>query len=137
MDAPGSYPLLLAGSDFNITTAATYEGDWLTELDGMVSMSAQLDFRAGTGGTDVRAYIQTSLDEGNTVIDIACVHFTAADRKVLNFSTQNPATAFTAGDGALADNTQHDGVLGNRLRLKVVSLGTWSNTALGCRIVAR
>ncbi len=137
MDAPGSYTLPMDSGDFNITTAATYTGDWLDGLDGMESMSAQIDFRAGAGGTSVRAYIQTSLDGGATPLDIACLLFTVADRRALNFSSQNPAVAFTCSDGALADNTQHDGILGTMVRLKLVTAGTWANTVLAGRIVAR
>jgi hypothetical protein len=137
LDAPGAYVLQMDSSDFNITTAGTLTGDWLDGLDGMESMSALIDFRAGAGGTTVRAYIQTSLDGGATPLDIACLLFTAADRRALNFSSQNPAVAFTCSDGALADNTQHDGVLGTMVRLKLVTAGTWINTVLAGRIVAR
>lgn len=137
MQAPGSYALLLDSSDFNLTTAGTYVGDWLDGLEDMDSMSAQIDFRAGTGGTSARVYLQTSLDGGATPLDIACLLFTTADRRALNFSTQNPVTAFTCTDGTLADNTQRDGTLGNMMRLKVVTVGVWTNTVLAGRIVAR
>lgn len=138
MEAPGCYALLIGGADFNITSAATYTGDWIEFLDGMVAMSAQIDFRAGTGGTDVRAYIQTSLDDGNTALDIACMHFTMADRRVINFSAINSASASVASDGSLPDDYMKDGLLGTRMRLKVVSAGgTWTNTVLAGRIVVR
>jgi hypothetical protein len=140
MDAPGSYFLLIGGTDFNITNPGTYTGDWQADLEGMVSCSVQLDFRAGTGGTDVRAYLQTTLDDGNTAIDLACALFTASERRVLNFaSTITTSVPTTATDGALADNTIlfASGVLGTRLRLKLISTGTWTNTYLGGRMVVR
>lgn len=137
MDTPGSYALVMNSSDFNITTAGTYTGDWLDVLDGVVSMSAQIDFRAGTGGTSVRAFLQTSLDGGATPLDIACLLFTTADRRAVNFSTQNPAVAFVCSDGTMADNTQHDGILGTMVRLKLITVGSWTNTVLAGRVVVR
>jgi hypothetical protein len=140
MEAPGSYFLLINKTDFNITGAATYVGDWTTDLDGMVSASVQCDFRSGaaSGGGEVRAFLQTSLDDGNTIVDIACMLFTGSDRRVVNVAanatSQTPASAT---DVTLADDTVLAGVLGNRLRLKLVSTGTWANTYLGGRMVVR
>jgi len=139
MDAAGNYSLMIGLNDFNITgPSSTYTGDWLEGLYGMASMSVLLDYRAGTGGTDVRAYIQTSLDGGATAMDVACALFTTTpDRRVLNLSANAPSASFSATDGTLADDTQHDGVLGTMVRLKVVSTGTWVNTALAGRVVVR
>jgi hypothetical protein len=139
MEAPGSYFLLIGGTDFNVTGAATLQGDWTTDLDGMISASVQIDFRSGASASgEVRAYLQTSLDDGNTVVDVACCLFTASERRVLNIAadaTSQSAAAVT--DAQLADDTVLGGVLGNRLRLKIVSTGTWANTFLGGRMVVR
>jgi hypothetical protein len=140
MNAPGKYALIFAGSgDCSITTAGTTVGDWLTGLDGMLALTAQLTFAYGTGGTDVRAYLQTSLDGGTTAIDIACVKFAlAGETVVLNFSAATPRTAqLTPTDSGLADDSAVDGVLGDRIRLKVVSTGTYANTVLAGRVVVR
>lgn len=139
MDSPGSYFLLIGGTDFQITNAGTYVGDWLPNLDGMMSVSVLFDFRAGTNGgeADVRAYLQTSLDDGNTPFDIACSAFTSSQRRIFNVATESSSAPSVATDAALSDETVLAGVLGNRLRLKVVSTGSWSNTFLGCRLVVR
>jgi hypothetical protein len=140
MEAPGSYFLLIGGTDFNVTGANTYVGDWTTDLDGMASASVQCDFRAGASveGSEVRAYLQTSLDDGNTLVDIACMLFTGSERRVVNIAADvTSQSAAVATDATLADDTVLGGVLGNRLRLKVISVGTWTNTYLGGRMVVR
>jgi hypothetical protein len=138
MDSPGSYFLLIGGTDFTITNAGTYVGDWLTDLDGMSSASVMVDFRAGTGGeADVRAFLQTSLDDGNTPIDLACCLFSGSERRVFNIAADMTSTTFDATDAALSDDTVLGGILGNRLRLKLVTTGTWVNTFLGGRVVVR
>jgi hypothetical protein len=140
MDAPGSYFLLIGGTDFNITNETTYTGDWVMDLDGMISASVQLDFRAGssTGEASVTAYFQTTLDDGNTVVDLACSVFTGSVRVVFNVAADATSTVpLDATDGMLTADTILGGVLGNRLRLKVVSVGTWTNTYLGGRMVLR
>jgi len=145
MDSPGSFFLLIGGTDFVITAPTTYTGDWLTDLDGMVSASVLLDFRSATGpqlldgDPYIRAYLQTSLDDGNSVIDLASVVFQSTNQQqVFNIAADTTSTApMTATDGALADNTILGGLLGNRLRLKVTTQGTWVNTYLGGRVVVR
>jgi hypothetical protein len=137
MDQAGLYALPLNGNDFTITTAGTLLGDWIHGLDGMLSATVQRDFRAGTGGTDVRAYLQTSLDWGNTPIDSASFLFTGSSRQVINLSTTASVAATPATDGTLTDGQVLNGVLGDRLRVTVVSTGTWSNTLLAVRAAVR
>jgi hypothetical protein len=136
MNSPGVKNL----GDFAISAAGTQVGDWQLGLAGMLAMAAQLRLQYGSGGTTVRAYIQTSLDQGVTPIDIACVLFgTSGEAAVLNFSALTPRTAqYQPTDGALADDTAVDGILGDRFRLKVVSTGTYAgSTILSGRVVVR
>jgi len=145
MDNSGSFFLLINGTDFVITAPTTYVGDWLTDLDGMMSVSVLLDFRSAAGPQQLdgdsflRAYLQTSLDDGNSVIDLACVVFQNGNQQqIFNVAADGTSPApMTATDGALADNTILGGVLGNRLRLKLTTQGTWVNTYLGGRVVVR
>ncbi len=126
--------------DFTITTAGTQVGDWTTtDLAGMLAMAAQLRLSYGSGGTSVTAYLQTSLDEGTTAIDIACEVFgTASENNVLNFSALTPKTTqVVPSDGAMTNDTAVDGILGDRFRIKLVSVGTYANTVLSGRICAR
>lgn len=126
--------------DFTITTAATYVGEWVEGFEGLLAICAQLRLAYGSGGTSIKAYLQTSLDQETTPIDIACVVFgTASEVAALNFSALTPKlTQVTPTDGALADDTAVDGVLGDRFRLKIVSTGTYAgSTVLSARVNAR
>lgn len=136
MDNPGIRSL----GDFTITAAGTQTGDVVDDLDGLLALAAQLRLAYGSGGTTVRAYLQTSLDQGTTWIDIACVLFgTASESAALNFSALTPKTTqVTPTDGALSDDSAVDGILGDRFRLKVVSTGSYAgSTVLSARICGR
>lgn len=126
--------------DFSITGAATQVGDWVTGFDGLLALLVQFRLAYGSGGTSVKAYLQTSIDQELTAIDIACVVFgTASEVAVLNFSGLTPKlTQITPTDGALSDDTALDGVLGDRFRLKVLSTGTYAgSTVLSARVHPR
>jgi hypothetical protein len=96
---------------------------------GIVLIHAK--FAYGSGGTTVKAYVQTSVDNGVNWMDIACFAFAlAAATKV---SKVNAATALTAAtvptDGALADDTVKDGIVGDRIRVKYVVAGTYAGAS--------
>ena len=75
------------------------------------------------------AWVQTSLDQGQTWVDIFCAAFTtAAGFKIVNLSGLTPRTTVLAPtDAGLADDTVVDGALGDRLRLKITSTGTFGS----------
>ncbi len=118
--------------DFTVTTATTTTGTAVTGLDGMTAVTVFPRFAYGTGGTTLRVYFQTSLDQGVTWIDIACVLMgTASEVAVLNFSGLTPkTTAVIPTDGAMADDSAVDGVLGDRLRVKITSTGTYAGSSV-------
>lgn len=136
MDNPGIQSL----GDFPVGQAATQTGAWVVGLAGMLSATLQARLAYGSGGTTARLYFQTSLDGGTTAIDIACVLFgTAGEMEVINLSGLTPKTTqIQPTDGGLADDTAIDGVLGDRLRCKVISTGTYAGqTVLSVRAVCR
>lgn len=136
MNSPGIYSL----GDFTLTAAGTVTGDWVEDLDGMLSALVSLRLAYGSGGTTVRAYVQVTPDDGTTVCDIACVLFgTAGEHALLNFSALTPKlTQVTPTDGTLADDTAVDGLLGTKMRLKIISTGTYSgSTVLSGRLTGR
>lgn len=140
--ALGQFGLTTNGSasDLAITVAGTFTCNPVIGLTGMQSLGLWYKFVYGSGGTSVRAYKQTSLDGGNTWIDIACRLFAAAHAVgLLNFSALTPKlTEVVPTDGALADNTAIDGILGDRVRYKVVVVGTYAGSTLfAARMVAR
>jgi len=123
--------------DFTITIAATQVGDWVTGFQNLLALTANLRLAYGSGGTSIKAYLQTSLDQQTTAIDIACVVFgTASENEVLNFAGQTPKlTQVSPTDGTLTDDTAIDGILGDRFRIKIVSTGTYAgSTVLSARV---
>lgn len=87
-------------------------------------------FAWGSAGTTAKAWIQTSLDEGVTWIDVVNFAFTTAIAakvaQVNNFTAQ--ASVVVPTDGTLADNTIVNGILGNRLRVKLTTTGTYATS---------
>ena len=113
----------------------------ITLLTGMMYLVMQAQMAVGTGGTSIQAWVQTSIDGGTTWIDVATFAFANTPlRKVsaVNGYIAPAAQAFTATDGTLADNTIQQGVLGNRVRLKYTSVGTYSGgTTLTVNAIAK
>jgi hypothetical protein len=103
------------------------------------SLLLQANFTYGSGGTSVDAYVQSSDDSGLTWYDVAQFHFTTASAiKLYNLTNRTAVTAVaTPTDGALASNTSIDGLLGDRLRVKWSSTGTYVGTSLLITAVAR
>ena len=129
-----------SASDLSITAAGTVICTAITGLSAMLAAAIFLRFAWGSGGTAVKVYVQTSFDGGTTWVDIACVVFgQASETRILNFSALTPkTTSIEPTDGSLTDDTAIDGVLGDRLRLKVISTGTYAgNTVLAGRVVTR
>ncbi len=136
MLSPGYKPL----GTFNVTIAGTYTGDWVEDLEGCLSLLTQLRFVYGSGGTSVVAYLQTSVDDGTTPVDMASVLFgTASENAVHNFCAQTPKTTqVNPSDGAMTNDTAVDGIVGDRFRVKITVTGTYAgSTQLVCSAVAR
>lgn len=135
MDNPGIFSL----GDLAITAADTYIGDVISNLHGMTAVTIQLRFAWTSGGSSARVYIQTSLDQENTWVDLACIScVNAAETAILNLSGLTPKTSqVTPSDGALGDDLAVDGILGDCLRMKIVTTGTYANTVASGRVAVR
>lgn len=144
MNNPGVYNL----GDYALTTAVTGlvitdGGDgvaYIDNLEGMLAATLQVKFAYGSSGMSCKIYVQTSLDQGFTWVDVACVALTTASAtKIINLSGLTPkTTAATPSDGALTDDTCVDGILGDRWRVKITSTGTYAGgTSLSVRMQAR
>lgn len=90
-------------------------------------LTVQAKFVYGSGGTSATAYVQTSLDDGSTWIDIACLQFTTSSAtKIVNLTSGTAVTTVaTPTDGSLTANTVVNGILGNQYRVKYASVGTY------------
>lgn len=143
MNNPGVYNL----GDYALTTAVTgqvitdaNDNAYIEDLEGMLAATLQIKLNYGSGGTTAKVYVQTSLDQGSTWVDVACATFTTSSAtKIVNLSGLTPkTTAATPADGALTDDTCVDGVLGDRFRVKITSTGTYAgSTSVSVRMQAR
>ncbi len=115
--------------------------DPILGLGGVDYLTVEAKFLYGSGGTNATAYVQTSLDGGLTWVDIMCFQFTtAAASKVSSVTTHiAPGTqAFAPSDGGLSANTIINGVIGDRIRLKYVTTGTYGGaTSLAVYMIAK
>ena len=118
--------------DFNNPSDGTICGLPAAGFAGLRSLTLQARFAYGGGGATCKAYLQTSIDQGQTWCDIACFAFGVAPAtSIVNLPSDTPLVVPTApGDGSLADNTAIAGPLGDRLRVKVVTTGAYTDSTL-------
>ena len=111
-----------------------------TDLGGANYLTVCAVFLYGAGGTDVIARVQTSVDGGLSWFDIMSFGFlVAASTKVSAIATNLAAAVPTlVTDGTLAVNTVNQGLLGDRIRLKYVTTGTYTGaTSLAVYAIAK
>lgn len=125
--ASGQRSVLLAATTVTaaITAATTTP---VLFLSGMQYLIVQAKFLIGTGGTTLKTWVQTSVDGGVTWCDI--MSFAYVNTPTRNVQAVNVFTALAAAvvptDGTMADNTILSGLLGDRIRVKWTSTGTYS-----------
>jgi hypothetical protein len=133
---PGSFPLLAR----TITTAITAEIETAVDgFEGIQAATIRCQFAYGSGGTTAKFWVQVSIDGGASFQDVACFAFTTASgTKEFNISGLTPVTtAYTPSDGAMADDTCKDGILGPIWRVKATTTGTYANTNVAIWLDAR
>lgn len=120
--------LTLLDHDITVAeTAVVYVGDGagLGIGAGYLGLTAVFTYVADAA-TSVKAWVQTSLDGGVTWFDIANFAFaTTTLKKVAAVSTNIAATHATPTDATLADNTINNGLLGDRVRVTLTTVGTY------------
>lgn len=105
-------------------------------LDGMESVSLEVNFQYGSGGTACSLIVATSFDGGTTWRHVARFDFLLATSvKVANIQA-NAAKAVSAYTD-LASEGVNDGVLGDMLACYIVSTGTYVNTTASVRASVR
>jgi hypothetical protein len=111
-----------------ITTALTGgTAGTTTGLHGANYVGLMSVFTYGSGGTTCKVWLQTSFDYGVTWVDVLSHAFTTASlNKVGAVSTAAGFTPATPTDGTLADNTANQGLIGDRIRLKITTTGTYA-----------
>ncbi len=114
-----------------LAAAGTFIGEMYRLPFGTKSLSLLSKFVRAAGGTSTKVYLQTSLDVGVTWVDIACHAFliTTATKATAVKNNIATAAAVTPADGALADDTILDGLIGDRIRVKYIVAGTYSGAS--------
>lgn len=134
MNNAGPYSLTLkdGSPDLAIAGPGTFISDVIDGLDGMSEVDIQCRFTFGTSaGTKVATFVQTSLDQGTTWIDLLCFAATNANKtRAWHLEPAGDALNIPT-DGELEDDTVALGVvLGDRLRTKTVVTGTYGGGAV-------
>jgi hypothetical protein len=97
-------------------------------LAGLKYLTCQAVFTYGSGGTTAKFWVQTTIDQGATWIDIMSFAFTTATATKVSAVTISTAlaAAVTPGSAALADNTILSGLLGSQIRVLGTTTGTYA-----------
>lgn len=117
-------------------SAQNVEQAFIDGLEWIAAVTLFVNFTWGSGGASCIVTVQTSLD-GTNWLDIARFDFaTASLAKRANLSALTPvavgAVAALSAEGVL------DGIMGDRLRAKVTSTGTYGgNSAVSVRAAIR
>lgn len=113
-----------------ITTAVTAQvsATVIPKIGRIEALHLYAVFAYGSGGTTCKCWVQTSLDNGVTWVDIGAFAFTtAAAKKGLNIiSSASVVAASTFSDGTMADDTGLSGYLGQIYRTKITTTGTYA-----------
>jgi hypothetical protein len=112
-----------------VTTAGTVTGGTIPGLGGVLLMAVQSRLTYGSGGTNIKAYLQTSIDAATSWVDVAAFAFTTSTATRIfriGMAAGSGTALVTPTDGSLADDTQVNGILGDRFRVKVISTGTYA-----------
>jgi hypothetical protein len=133
MLSPNTYPLLV--KELTVANASVAYTP-VTGLEGASALTIHAYFGYGSGGTTCAAVVQTSFDDGTTWFDIARFDFTTATSSKmanLNFLNSKAIAAYTA----LSSEGVNDNIMGDRLRVVLISTGTYVNTTISVRVSAR
>jgi hypothetical protein len=120
----------LQSIDLTAMGAGTFTSDEVSIPYGAHVISCAAVFTRAGGGTTTDIFIQTSLDNGSTWIDI--MQFALSTSTITKVSSVRPYTTVitnvTPTDGGLTDNTILN-LIGDRLRAKTVVVGTYSGAS--------
>lgn len=121
-------PWTLATLSITAAQSAVALSPAMTGIDKYRGVALQANFTYGSGGTTATAYVQTTFDGGVTWVDVVAFQFTTASAiKLANVRRTTPVTTIaTATDGSLTANTAVDGLLGDQIRVKWASTGTYA-----------
>lgn len=134
MTNAGCYPLAV----LTITSAITQSQTPILNLGGASALSLYARLAWGSGGTSIKIDCETSFDDGATWLAFARFAFTTANASRI-FTVSGLTQILSAYTPiVLTDDTAIGGVLGDRVRATVTTLGTYAgNTLLDVRMAVR
>ncbi len=115
----------LLSETITVAQAAVVYGE-ISGLVGCKGLAVEANFTYGSAGTTAKVWIQTSLDGGTNWIDIMCFAFATTTARAVMSVVSASLVVTTPTDATLADNTAVNGVLGDRFRAKVTTVGTYA-----------
>ena len=112
-----------------ITTAVTNSVTLAQLVEGLRHLLVEAIFTYGSSGTSAKFWVQTRTKDG-TWRDVMNFAFTTASSTKWSKCSVSIALAAarTASDAALADDTILDGFLGDEIRLKYTTTGTYAGS---------
>ena len=112
-----------------ITTAVANQVGPTFPTAGLRDLLVEAALTYGSGGTTVKVWVQTRV-KGGTWRDVMSLAFTTASAKKWSKVSIGIALAAarTASDAALADDTILDGFLGDEVRVKYTTTGTYADS---------
>jgi hypothetical protein len=126
----GVRTITAALSDVTITEGVSAENVSQTfwdDLEGMSAVTILCEFTYGGGGTTAAVTVDTALGAGGTWYPIAVFNFTtASDAKTLTPSGMTSRTDSALSLTAPGSNSAIGGFLGDRLRARLTTTGTYS-----------
>ena len=117
----------------NVLTSVTFG------LEATSYIVADAVFTYGSGGTNVTAYLQTALGPNGAWFDIMAFQFTTSTaRKLASVIAASISPPIAGTDASLTVNTVQNGLIGDRLRVKYTSTGTYAGgTTLAITVYTR
>jgi hypothetical protein len=136
----GDEQISVAVTDEVLTEGVSAAGVAQSFIDGLEFVAAVallVNFQYGAGGTTCVVVVQTSLDQGSNWIDVARFDFAQASAaKRANLSGLTPVAV--GAISVLGSESVLDGIIGDRMRAKITTTGTYSGaTSVSVRAVVR
>jgi len=109
----------------------TVVGDVVKNLGNPTGLFVICEMTGGTGGSTITALVQSTLD-GEKWFDVGCFTFTTTPlARTLNLRNDvGITTPATLGTDAMSSDGGINGPIGDSIRFKVKSTGTYSNTSI-------
>lgn len=115
INAAAAGPVVTAAAD-----SAGVNQPYIDGVDGALSVTLSASFVYGSGGDTLKVVIDTSINQGQTWIEVARFAFaqTSAE-KVVNLSALTPVTTVYSPT-TLSDDAVKDGIIGPRWRARAI-----------------